>query len=205
MNRAELSWAMTACLPHAKDWLGIDRTTATVWATDTYTSGVARMTPTVEDSETFAPTFLSIGEAKDLARFVKVTRKAHEVENVQLLVNGDELHVGVDGDSAVFETHQGGLDLSVVFQLLEGLYALPDDKRELVFQPAFAARFAKAQRYETDALRVYPRLTHRPVERGVALVTVGTDFIGAIAGLTHDDAPGVLASFLQTAQIEEVA
>jgi hypothetical protein len=166
-----------------------------VYATDTYTTGIARVAAT----SVYAA--LPLAEARDLARFVKPTRKAHETEDVQMLVDGDELHVGIDGESAVFdlasEFQHIGLDL--LLRTLEILSGLPEDRRELILSPSFAARFSKAAR-DGDRLRLYSRLSVVPRERGLALVSVGADFIGAIAGLAHDDALPVFESFLQNAQ-----
>jgi len=194
MNRAALHWGLSACIPHAGKTVSLER--GYVYATDGYTTGIARV------AQECVYAALSLGEARDLARFVKPTRKAHEVEDVDMLVNGNELHVAYYGESAVFDMCEQDVTLNALYGLLTALYAMPTDSRELMFQPSFGARFAKAQRVETDILRVYPRLTHRPVDRGVALVTVGADFIGAIAGLAHDDAPTLLADFLQNAREE---
>jgi hypothetical protein len=198
VNRASLSYGLTACLPHAGQTVGIER--GLVYATDMYTTGLAR----VAGESVYAA--LPLGEARDLAKFVKPLRKAQEVEEVQMLVDNDELHVGVGDDSAVFalasEYVHVGLDL--LLRSLEVLYGLPDDRRELILNPSFAARFARAAR-DGDRLRLYPRLSVIPRTRGVALVSVGDAFVGAVAGLAHDDAPPVFESFLQTARNQDVA
>jgi hypothetical protein len=65
-------------------------------------------------------------------------------------------------------------------------------------------RFAKAHRVETDRLRLLPR---RVADRnGAAIVTVGTDFIGAVAGLTYDDlGTATVADFLNLTTKEKAA
>ena len=194
MNRADLHWAITATQPHAKTFIGLDR--GVVYATDNYTAAIARA---ADHSPTLA---LPPSEARDLARFLKPTRKAHESDDIQLVHRGDELHVGLDdGDTAVFECVDVPLPLEYITTFLNKLRGLPVEWSQCVYSPELLARFAKAQRVEGDRLRFYPR---RGNDRyGVGLVTVGGRFVGGVAGLTYDVDPGF--PLLDSLQTEEKA
>jgi hypothetical protein len=201
MNRADLSWALNAVLPHAGttkgNYVGLEarHNLLYVYATDDYTSAVARIPLTEKPG--FEQVFLSKSEATDLMRFVRPSKKAHDDEVVQTRLVSPELHVATDDDSAVFDTVFPELSLSALLRLFTSLAARPTEHSQMIQQPALAARYAKAQRYDTDRLQWYPHTANDTY--GVALVTVGTDFIGAIAGLSYDDtatAQDTLASFL---------
>jgi hypothetical protein len=209
MIRADLSWALNAVLPHAGttkgNYVGLEprHDLLYVFATDDYTSAIARIPLTTEslgfeNSLGFEQVFLSKSEATDLMRFVRPTKKAHDDEVVRTRLFSSELHVATDDDSAVFDTVLPDLTLSALLRLFTRLAARPTEHSQMIQQPALAARYAKAQRYDTDRLQWYPHTANDTY--GVALVTVGADFIGAIAGLSYDDTdpgqPDTLASFL---------
>ena len=194
MNRSEASWALQAVLPHAGQHITIEG--PHIFGTDKYTTGLARVLAPLVD----APAFLPVAEARDLERFIRPRLVRDRDERIQALAQDGQLHVACGDDSAVFDLLAEGWTLAGCLALLDSLYHLPDDRRELILRPDWAAKFAKAKREENDWLRVYPRMTKRPLDRGVAMVSVGADFVGAIAGLAHDDAPNAFASFLQIAE-----
>lgn len=205
VNRGDLAWALAAVLPHC----GKTEATAVVglepygdalyaYASDRYTTGIARIRPFTDLHEC-----LSTREATELMRFVRPGRVAEHEQEIILGHDLGELHVGyvdADGellDSAVFETVTGQLSLGPLLAAVDCLDSAPLEFDELIFQPSLVAKFAKAQRAETDRLRILPR---RVIDRnGAAVVTVGTDFIGAIAGLTYDQlGTATVADILQT-------
>jgi len=205
MNRSDLAWALTAALPHAGTTKGPvvglqGRDGALyVYSTDSYTAGIARIPSATECNG--LDLHLPKAEAADLLRFVRPTRVAeHEQEVTFMHVNG-ELHVAfrvpartADDESAVFECVTAELSLDTLLDLCRGIAHLPTGGN-LVFQPPLMAKFGKAQRHETDRLSIYP---HEGNDRyGVALATVGENFVGAVAGLALDPVPELLASFLQ--------
>jgi hypothetical protein len=209
MNRADLAWALQATLPHVGQrkgpFVGFSPEgdgTGFIYAFDSYAAGVARVL--LDPSDRWPAFALSTAEAKDLHRFVKPTRKAHDAEQVRLLVDSGELHVGLEeGDSEVYDIYPDQeYTLESVLNLCRGVAAAPVEHREVVFQPALLGKFGKASREPTDRLRLYPH--HTSDRYGAALVTVGTDFIGAVAGLEYDDVtPEILTVFLQHAGTEQ--
>jgi hypothetical protein len=132
-------------------------------------------------------------------RFVRPGNKAEQIE--ELAFNSSrpgEFHVGYgeEKESEVYEVSADRtLTLSYLFEYVDRLTAYPFDWDEAIYQPKIMERFAKAHRVETDRLRLLPR---RVIDRnGAAVVTVGTDFIGAVAGLTYDDlGTATVADFL---------
>jgi hypothetical protein len=206
MNRADLSWALNAVLPHAGttkgNYVGLEarHNLLYVYATDDYSSGIARIPLATEslgfeNSLGFEQVFLSKSEATDLMRFVRPSKKAHDTETVQTRLVSPELHVATDDDSAVFDTVFPELSLSALLRLFDGIAARPILRDDIILSPTLTAKYAKAQRYDTDRLRIYP---YQGISiRGVALLTVGADFIGAVAGMRiEDEPPNTLASFL---------
>jgi hypothetical protein len=199
VNRADLSWALNAVLPHAGttkgNYVGLEARAGLlyVYATDDYTSAVARISLT--EKLGFEQVFLSKTEATDLMRFVRPTKKAHDTEVVRTRLFSSELHVATDDDSAVFDTVLPDLTLDMLLKLFSSIAARPALRDDIILSPSLTAKYAKAQRYDTDRLRIYPY--HGVNIRGVALLTVGADFIGAVAGMRiEDNPPDTLASFL---------
>lgn len=199
MNRSDMSWALQAVLPHAKTELGIDG--RLVFATDRYTTGIA------QTGEPFDhPVFLPMKEAIDLERFVRPKRKRDQDERVESALSGGELHIACGGESGVFDTCEPVVTLATLTTLLHLLFLLPPDSREQILDPQYAARFSKAQRVETDSLHVFARLSNLPTKRGIAIVTVGDNFVGAIAGRVHGDIgqSPLLTSLLQNARKDDL-
>lgn len=215
VNRDDIAWALAAVLPHAgRQSLGLDCIglhskdgQLFVYATDAYTVGIARLP--YEGHAVSAQ--LSIGEAKDLERFVRISRKSDEQNNVGLVGNPVsygyllgyddlELHVGLQSDdeevdSAVFwqrppVLRQGNLWDAISHHVGSMPERLEVETREYTYNPAFLGRFGKAARLKTDSLRMYPYMVDsKGYDYNVALVTVGDNFLGAIAGMDHR--PGI--------------
>lgn len=197
MNRADLAWALSSVIPHAgrtpeTAFVGIDSREGHTYAfaTDKYTAGIARI-----DDGTDIRLYLSPSEATELMRFVRPTRVPERVQEVSYAQRPGELHVGFDDDSAVFETLAAGVTLNWMFDYIDRLQDSLAEWDELIYQPKLMEKFAKAQREETDRLRILPR--HANEVWGAAIVTVGADFVGAIAGLTYDQlGSATVADFL---------
>lgn len=187
MRRDELTWALNAVLPHcgntaATNLVGIAPRLRGVflYATDRYTIGVARIDA---GSMALGDAALSKREATDLMRFVRPSRVSEQEEAVELLTAPGELHVGTPDDSAVFETVARPYSFEQLVSRLELLEALPAERADQEYGPDILARFAKAKRNEADRLLVRPR---RYADRnGVAIIRSGSDFLGAVAGLTY--------------------
>jgi hypothetical protein len=216
VNRADLSWALGACLPHTGrrelDFVGFDIYTQqpdlNVYATDGYTIAVAAMLVSSGTSPSQAVAFaLSKKEARDLLSFVRPTLKRHHTELVQLLVVrndpcGDrmcdapdclELHVllpGVQSESEalteVYEAQLPGKDFQSVYGVIEKI------KRQAVETahslPFHPDTFA---RFAKAARYETDRLNLSPRQSegfsyGASYITVGDNFEGAIAGLSYD-------------------
>lgn len=199
MRRDNLAWALTAVLPHC----GSSRELATVgiesglrgtllYATDRYTVGVARIGPALGISAT-----LPKSEAADLLRFVRPSRVAEQEEHIETLLDDrGGLHIALQSDSAVFETEPSRFNFGDITLRLRLLEALPNEFERLEYNPAFAVRFAKAKRETNDRLCITPKRFKG--RNGVALVTVGKDFLGAIAGLSYERSePSTVAGFLE--------
>lgn len=199
MRRDDLAWALTAVLPHC----GSQPHLATVgiesglrgtylYATDRYTIGMARIGPALGFSAT-----LPKGEATDLLRFVRPDKVAEQSEAVETLLDDrGGLHIALESDSAVFETVTPAFSFSDITLRLRLLEALPNEFERLEYNPSFAARFAKAKRESNDRLCITPK---RFKERnGVAIIMVGKDFLGAIAGLRYGQSErSTVAGFLE--------
>lgn len=195
MNRADLEWALKAVLPHVGTrQQGLDRVglefrggVLCVYATDRYSAGVA-MIPGGPDWH-FA---LDAKEAAELMRWVRPQRVAEREMDVVYAVEDGELHVGWGDDeyfeSGVFETVDQYPAYDVVLDMIHRLHAAEREFEACIYQPKLMERFAKAQRADTDRLTILPR---RAVIgnglSGAAVVTVGDDFIGAVAGLTYEN------------------
>jgi hypothetical protein len=202
MKRSDLAWALGAVLPHVGTtkgkYVGIDRRDSQiyVYATDTYTAGIARIP--ADQTEGYFTQYgrysLSKSEAQDLMRFVRPTKKAHDTEELTIQAVGMELHVATAEDSAVFDlVTDNPVTLDLILDAIRATADLPVEMFGIIQQPSLAAKFAKAQRYDTDRLRVYPFGGWGDVN-GLAIVTVGEHFIGAVAGLTYEPS-GTLESF----------
>jgi hypothetical protein len=209
VNRADLSFALNAVLPHCgktaqTELVGLEylQGVTYVYATDTYTLGIARITEGAADIDIRLPR----SEATDLMRFVRPGNKAEQIE--ELAFNSSrpgEFHVGYGDESEVYEvSNDHTLTLHYLFDYIDRLTACPFDWDEAIYQPKIMERFAKAHRVETDRLRLLPR---RVIDRnGAAVVSVGTDFIGAVAGLTYDDlGTATVADFLNLTAREVAA
>lgn len=193
MRRDELAWALNAVLAHCGSTkemavVGIDG--SYLYATDRYTVGVARTEPLGVTAT------LPKGEATDLMRFVRPERVAEQEEAVEAVLDDEGgLHIAIQSDSAVFETVKPAYSFADLAAKLHLLEMLPDDHERLEYNPAFAARFAKAKRDANDRLCITPKRFED--RNGVALVTVGKDFLGAIAGLSYAlSEPLSIAQFL---------
>src|SRR3954465_3710556 len=112
MNRADLSWALSAVLPHAgrpprPSFVGIEHheNHLYVYSTDRYTLGIARVETRVES----VSCQLTPKEATELEQFVRPRLVREREQGALLVTEGNELHVGWDVpgagfESAVFET-----------------------------------------------------------------------------------------------------
>lgn len=200
MNRQDLSWALSATLPHAGKTaqtalvgLVVAPDSVLAYATDDYTAGIARIPHGVaEDFELQLPN----REATDLMRFVRPNHVGDREQEVILRIFEGELHVAIPEDTAVFTLTEQPVNLNAVLSFMGKLNNAPKEWQHAIFQPSLLGRFAKAEREQGERLRLYPR--HANQRYGAALVTVGDNFIGAVAGLEYDDAGDrPLLSFLQ--------
>jgi hypothetical protein len=200
VNRVDLFHALDAVIPHA----GSGRLAAVgiaerkgklhLFATDDATAAISRVELFgMRAVETFSPVLLPTREAKELLRAVRPALKAHQEESVTLL-NGDldydstsydELHVQVgEEDGEVYSLADEMWGLEDVLDLISRIRRRVDGSTPLVFNPAYLARFQKASPDASSRMRIYPI---RKGAAGAALVTVGADFIGAIAGMDNYD------------------
>lgn len=217
VNRADLRWALTAVQPHVDKltkapYICLDgRATGVlyVYATDTYTFGIARVPFTGHLPEIV---YLPRKELQSLATFVKPKNKAQESYSVDLAVEGPEMHVGLGDeqpgdeylDTAVYETGEGSVTLSFLLGAISRLSARAVETREYTFLPSLWARFGAAERETGDRLRIDPHIAHASragEDITVAVVTVGKDFIGGLAGPTHE---GGIESVLESWLPEEI-
>lgn len=202
MNRQDVYWSVWSVLPHAGKaphskfpvvGIDIEHGQLYAYATDNYTMAVARQA-------TEHPTLsvqLSTSEATDLARFVRPGKKAEDVEPVRFALQGGELHVGLAGDSAVFETvHFAGYTRHTILGLVDNLWNRSRvDTMPSVWDPDLAKRFAQAKRGEHDRLTFWPRYVSSEAP-GAGVVVVGDSLIGAVAGMEAVPAADVARSFL---------
>ena len=151
-------------------------------ATDDRTTGLARVPVTGSGGWTI---HLVKAEATELMRAVRTTLKRHDEELVQLLVSGSELHVQVgDEEGVVYDITERAWDSGSVQQLLTRILDREDRDIPLCFDPTLLARFGKAARGDGDRMRLYPI---GKASQGAAVVTVGDNFVGAIAGMDNYD------------------
>lgn len=183
MNRADLSWALSAVLPHAAkpprpSFVGIEHheNHLYVYSTDRYTLGIARIECT---SDRVISCQLTPKEATELEQFVRPRRVPERVQEAQLVVEGNELHVGgwldvqCEYESAVFETIAPVLNWQAFLDLTALSLARETQWQSVTVNPAFLARFAKADR--DGNIRIEPK---QGKKNGSLLVTAGDSFIG---------------------------
>ena len=211
ITREELAWALTATLPHVGsksrelDWIGLEAdiymNQLLVFATDGYSTGIAKA-----EAEAFGEEFgcyLTPKEARDLLAFVRPNLVAEKAEIVRLLTsesfhrdeNGEvhiaELHVALEGPekgqpekseplSGVWSVRTPGNTFQAVYGLIEGVGRTVEPSGIVVLQPKLLAKFSRAQRDDDDVVNIYPA---RHLDRTAAVVTVGSGFIGAVAGI----------------------
>lgn len=202
VTRSALWWTFQATLPHCKDTLGLSTSDDRLWTwgTDGYTIGISRAyDPDQEPCEVV----LTHKIALDVMRWLRPTRKAEHVQEIQLIVRGEEFHLGAYDvsqlpgelvDSAVFAYDWHDPDDGVtpaparLDYLREHIARISKQRVEMsqmVYQGPLLARFDKATRSTMDRVRFYPRRLDS--RHGAAIVTVGPDFLGAISALTYDD------------------
>ena len=216
MKRVDLSWALKAVLPHVGTeaaglkHVGLEYRAGQlyVFATDKYTAGIARVNDGINVCGS-----LSKEEATELEQFVRTSYKTEEEDDLAYAEQPGELHIGfarqIDRlgeraeDSAVFELDDPGTpSLDYLLETIARVNGQPVEWDEQIYQPKLFERFAKAER--GDRLRVFPR--HADDRRGVAIVTVGQDFLGMISGLTYDEeGPATLAEWPLPAGLREAA
>jgi hypothetical protein len=206
VNRLDLYWGLWAVLPHSgkgHPYVGLvlDGGECWTWASDTYTIAATRQDC---DPSRAVECYLSRTEALDLARGLRPKNKAQEVEQVNLKVAGNELHVQVESvlnikdgeETGVYDTCEGELSLTRCLHQIETVDRGRVDTMPQVLNPDLYGRFADAKRAEADAMTFWPRRT--PNERlGAGVVVVGESLIGACLGLDRDPATEVARSFLK--------
>lgn len=209
MKRVDLAWALSAVLPHCGtdrqglNYVGLEYRTGMLYAyaTDRYTAAIARIPDGIE-----IYTALPSKEAADLMRFVRTDYVPEREDDLAYAHVPGELHIGLDRqinkdgtrkeDSAVFDLIEPDVTLDFLLDWIARLNAAEPEWDELILQPKLAEKWAKASRADSDRLRIYPR--HTSDRNGAAVVTVGTDFIGAIAGMTYDQTgAATVADFLR--------
>lgn len=194
VNRQDLSWALQAVLPHAGSKSTVNFEPDWLYASDGYTIG---MTPLVGVQGETGPFFMQPRECAELERWVRPRLVGEREQPVLLHLAEDGLHVGRADETAVYDWTEPGpanpqRPAAEVLAFIRRLYANPqtsaDDLR--VFNPDYAARFAAAKRDKgrdevPDALVMHAR---QGIQMGAAVVTVGDNFIGALMGLTYEQA-----------------
>lgn len=191
MNRAEMSWALSAVLPHAGryprpsfvglehrgDWLY-------VYTTDRYTLAIARIPcdpfKNVE-RERFAEHTLSVKESTELERYVRPNRVAEKDEKVLYAVTDNELHIGLADESAVFEASSPDGEFEYLLGLVNTARGTAVEWQPVTVDPAYLARFAKAKRGD-GPVRIEPKAGN---QSGALLITAGEDFIGLAMGIAY--------------------
>lgn len=210
VNRADFYSALNSVLPHvgtaaqSLDWVGYDHESGFVFAVDGHTVGVAQCptssTQLPPDRSEWGGWYLHPSEAKDLLKFVRPSVKATLEHEVHILVVEQELHVAIyspfvpgEGDdqdtggemlcSEVYTLREPGTAFHHVWNLIQKVSDRRDESYRLVFQPGMPAKFAKAQREETDQINFFPASDGASI---AAVVTVGEHFVGAILGIAYD-------------------
>lgn len=214
MKRGDFYWALKAVLAHVGsavtelDRVGFEFRDGQLWvyATDRYTIGIAR----VNDGPNLNCA-LSKAEATELMRYVRPKLVADNDHDIVYARRLHELHIGYaepeEGetlDARVFETCDFKISLDYLLDYIKDVDQADVEWDEQIYLTRIIDRFSEARRKEADRLRIMP---HRGDERrGVAVVTVGHDFIGAISGLMYDqEGPLTVAEFLQPEEGREAA
>lgn len=180
-----------------------------MFATDRYTVGISSVGEHALvglDQEVYIPT----KEARDLLRFTRPDRVRDRTMRVKLLIAADpsfdpstghpdgkpalELHVGILEDDAnadilsseVYSLHLADypyIQFEKLWEVMQEVRKQTFFSEEFVMQAGLIARFKAAEQQFGDRMRLYPAAP-KPHHHGQrALVTVGSNFIGAIAGL----------------------
>lgn len=214
MNRADLSYQLRACIPHAggRKWPNVGLYAAMgelwVWAANPYTVCVTR-----RPSETVLQAVeLSAKEAGDLARWVRPQLKDDEAQPVTFAVRDAELHVLAEGRTVTVKGEGRVLEETSVFELspsdddtfsldalcnhIDHLFNLPVDSRPSVYNPSLYESFSQAKRLEGDRMTVWARRAHGSAKIGVGVVVVGDSCIGAVAGMEDVPAFDALSALL---------
>lgn len=190
MNRADLSWALSAVLPHAgrdprPSFVGIEHCGEWLYfyATDRYTLAIARIPYTdVPVQNGYAHLLLSTKEATELERFVRPVRVADKEANVAYSATVDELHIGLDDESGVFDATPDTGQFDSLLTRVKTVRETAVEWQPVTIDPAFLARFAKAKRDDTP-VRIEPK---HGGKAGALLVTAGSDFIGVAMEIAYD-------------------
>ena len=189
MNRQELSWALSAALPHAGKgkiggiWLESRNGLLYVYATDSYTIGVASV---ADPHPSRISAKLTPKEAGELERWIRPQLVADRELGVGLAQRGNEMHIAYsapDGetDSAVFDCEDGS-HLDAIFTLINAAEAKPLEQRPIGINPAFIARFVKAG----EAVRIEWKEWG---SRMGALFVQAPNFVGLAANLEYSFTP----------------
>jgi hypothetical protein len=215
VKRSDLAWMLGATIPHvgkpaqfACVGLTVEGGQLLAYATDGYTAAIARAALLRDaNGEPFdlrigaRPSLQASSDASDLLRYVRPNTVGDRDREVALLHQGAELHVGLDDDdSQVFDAAHGELRLSAVRRLIASVDAMATEYGEgCVYSPALAGKFASAQRAASDRAVEFPKRTVNGIV-SAKLLTIGANFVGAVAGMTRDDSINpieVVASLLQ--------
>lgn len=213
ITRDELAWALTAVIPHAGsaarelDWIGLEAdpflAELLVFATDSLTVGVAKAHLSHQDEMEEGQVFyLTVKEAKDLLQYIRPNLVAEKAEVLQLLVAADELHVAQKQPSeggrsqneplsGVWSVRVPGAPFQAVWEVIERTWARTRRAGHFVVPGKSAQKFARAER-DGDVLNVYPAVDG---DKTAAVVTVGLDFIGAVAGIAASHHTAALAEW----------
>lgn len=193
MNRAELSWALSAALAHAgkppalsfvgiehrKDWLY-------VYSTDRYSLGIARIPyPDTPVANGYARNLLTAKEATELERWIRPGYVAEREQNVAYTATDTELHFSDGVDSTAFTAGRDS-KLDELLALVSAAISLPLEWDSVALNPAFVSRFTKAIRDGSRFVRLEPK---RAKGSGVWLATVGSDFVGLVMNLAYSFTP----------------
>lgn len=218
--RSDLAWMLSAVIPHchrvksvhlAKVGLTERADHLYAYALDGYSAVVARSPLLRGHGEAFdvrLPARPSIGandEANDLLRAIRPGTVAERDQEVELLANDRELHVALpDQDGTVYANMKEGPTLTSVLQLIGAVSLMPDDRRDLTYNPVLLGKLATAQRHNADRLTFFPKRNDKG-RVGIMAFTIGSEFAGICSGMTdehQDKGEDVLASFLQMEEVD---